>query len=258
MRDGELLLVDAATSFDHYSADVTRTIPVNGHFSRSSATSTRSSATRRRRSSARSSRASASDGRERFGPGGGRQGPGPAGPDRGGRRDPGPGAGDEAARRRAAPERALRRCTATGATASGSRCTTRRSTTRAGTSSRRGTCSRWSRASTSAPTCWQPARHARRTGLCWPRSARRPEKYQGIGVRIEDDYALTDAGLEWLSSGAPREIPEIESLMRAAGARAAGRRRLRQAAHLTRGGRRSVPAWRGAERAHEIVGRPRR
>jgi len=40
------------------------------------------------------------------------------------------------------------------------------------------------------------------------------EKYQGIGVRIEDDYALTDTGLEWLSSGVPREIPEIEALMR--------------------------------------------
>jgi Xaa-Pro aminopeptidase len=33
MRDGELLLIDAATSFDHYSADVTRTFPVNGRFS---------------------------------------------------------------------------------------------------------------------------------------------------------------------------------------------------------------------------------
>ena len=33
MRDGELLLIDAATSFDHYSADVTRTLPVNGKFS---------------------------------------------------------------------------------------------------------------------------------------------------------------------------------------------------------------------------------
>ncbi len=39
-------------------------------------------------------------------------------------------------------------------------------------------------------------------------------KYAGIGVRIEDDYALTDDGLEWLSNGVPREIPEIEALMR--------------------------------------------
>ena len=40
------------------------------------------------------------------------------------------------------------------------------------------------------------------------------EKYQYIGVRIEDDYALTEKGLEWLSSGVPREVPEIEALMR--------------------------------------------
>ncbi len=40
------------------------------------------------------------------------------------------------------------------------------------------------------------------------------KKYAGIGVRIEDDYALTESGLEWMSDGVPREINEIESLMR--------------------------------------------
>jgi Xaa-Pro aminopeptidase len=40
------------------------------------------------------------------------------------------------------------------------------------------------------------------------------EKYRGMGVRIEDDYALGDKGLDWLSSEAPREIGEIEKLMR--------------------------------------------
>lgn len=39
------------------------------------------------------------------------------------------------------------------------------------------------------------------------------EKYKWLGVRIEDDYAMTDKGLEWLSSGVPREINEIEALM---------------------------------------------
>jgi Xaa-Pro aminopeptidase len=40
------------------------------------------------------------------------------------------------------------------------------------------------------------------------------EKYKGIGVRIEDDYALTESGLEWMSKESPREINEIEALMR--------------------------------------------
>jgi Xaa-Pro aminopeptidase len=40
------------------------------------------------------------------------------------------------------------------------------------------------------------------------------EKYRQLGVRIEDVYALTDRGLEWLSKGSPREIAEIEALMR--------------------------------------------
>jgi hypothetical protein len=33
-------------------------------------------------------------------------------------------------------------------------------------------------------------------------------------VRIEDDFLLTTAGLERLSAGAPREIDEVEALMR--------------------------------------------
>lgn len=37
-------------------------------------------------------------------------------------------------------------------------------------------------------------------------------KYKNIGVRIEDDYLVTDKGLEWVSR-APREISEIEALM---------------------------------------------
>src|SRR5687767_8129776 len=32
LNDGDLLLIDAASSFDHYSSDITRTLPVNGKF----------------------------------------------------------------------------------------------------------------------------------------------------------------------------------------------------------------------------------
>lgn len=41
------------------------------------------------------------------------------------------------------------------------------------------------------------------------------DRYRNIGVRIEDDYIVTDHGLEWISR-APREIGEIEALMRKA------------------------------------------
>jgi Xaa-Pro aminopeptidase len=39
-------------------------------------------------------------------------------------------------------------------------------------------------------------------------------KYGGMGVRIEDDYAITSTGSEWLSKGAPREMSEIEATMK--------------------------------------------
>jgi Xaa-Pro aminopeptidase len=40
-------------------------------------------------------------------------------------------------------------------------------------------------------------------------------KYADIGVRIEDDYIVTPTGIEWISR-APREISEIEALMKEA------------------------------------------
>jgi Xaa-Pro aminopeptidase len=47
-------------------------------------------------------------------------------------------------------------------------------------------------------------------------------RYANIGVRIEDDYIVTDAGVEWISR-APREMDEIEALMRGGYAGPAGR-----------------------------------
>jgi Xaa-Pro aminopeptidase len=42
-------------------------------------------------------------------------------------------------------------------------------------------------------------------------------RYQGIGIKIEDDYALTESGVEWLTKGLPREAEEVERMMRQKG-----------------------------------------
>jgi Xaa-Pro aminopeptidase len=41
----------------------------------------------------------------------------------------------------------------------------------------------------------------------------RVQRFRNIGARIEDDYVATEKGVEWISR-APREIAEIEALMR--------------------------------------------
>ncbi|CAN5781769.1 aminopeptidase P N-terminal domain-containing protein [soil metagenome] len=50
------------------------------------------------------------------------------------------------------------------------------------------------------------------------------DRYRNIGVRIEDVYVFDERGVERVSAGVPREIGEIEALMREPGLGAAGRR----------------------------------
>ena len=42
-----------------------------------------------------------------------------------------------------------------------------------------------------------------------------PEAFHHIGIRIEDDALVTDAGCELMTRGVPVEPDEIEALMRA-------------------------------------------
>jgi Xaa-Pro aminopeptidase len=41
-----------------------------------------------------------------------------------------------------------------------------------------------------------------------------PERYAGIGVRIEDDALVTEHGCDVISAAAPKTVSDIEALMR--------------------------------------------
>jgi Xaa-Pro aminopeptidase len=41
-----------------------------------------------------------------------------------------------------------------------------------------------------------------------------PEQFWNIGVRIEDDALVTDSGCDIITTAAPKNVDDIESLMR--------------------------------------------
>ena len=50
-------------------------------------------------------------------------------------------------------------------------------------------------------------------GIYLPASSGVLKRYRGIGIRVEDDVIVTDAGPEVITSGVPKDIDEIESMM---------------------------------------------
>jgi Xaa-Pro aminopeptidase len=58
------------------------------------------------------------------------------------------------------------------------------------------------------------------------RLARLLPRYANIGVRIEDDYIVTDEGVRWISCAVPREPDEVEALVRGDNATSSASERL--------------------------------
>lgn len=50
-------------------------------------------------------------------------------------------------------------------------------------------------------------------GLYIPNEEDVPERYRGLGIRIEDDVLVTSAGREVLTEGLPKEIEELEAMV---------------------------------------------
>lgn len=72
------------------------------------------------------------------------------------------------------------------------------------------------------------------------------EKYKNIGVRIEDDMLVTDSGVEWMTGKLPRSIADIEAFMAVAPKQVPLSRRLDKSIFLNQ----AVAANRSGQHAH--------
>jgi Xaa-Pro aminopeptidase len=53
-------------------------------------------------------------------------------------------------------------------------------------------------------------------GLYISEDSNAPQKYKGIGIRIEDNLLVTESGYDNLTINVPKTISEIEALMQSA------------------------------------------
>jgi Xaa-Pro aminopeptidase len=213
MRGGELLLIDAATSFDHYAADVTRTMPVNGTFTPAQrelyqlVRDAQEAYVRpmkdgvKEMESGLAARAVYNNGLLRLG----------LIESDSAKFDPPPGTNCPAG---GCPQRALYAWHGYGGHGIGLEVHDPAQYYDGDGIFRAGD------VTTVEPGLYvdldyigalpdTPRNRAMRTKLA-PAFA----KYGGMGIRIEDDYLITSTGSEWLSKGAPREAAEIEATMK--------------------------------------------
>jgi Xaa-Pro aminopeptidase len=213
MRDGELLLIDAATSFDHYAADITRTLPVNGTFTPAQrelyqlVRDAQEAYVRPMKDGARESESTLAaeavytKGLVRFGliESESATFDAPAG-------TPCPASG--------CPQRALYAWHGYGGHGIGLEVHDPAKYYADDHVFRAGDVTTVEPGLYVDPEMFASLPDTPRNRAMKAKLAPALAKYSGMGIRIEDDYAITATGSVWMSKGAPREIDEVEAMMK--------------------------------------------